>query len=278
MVFSNRFLSIATGLITIVAIAAAPTQVKSTEQTTHWRYAGANGPDHWGELTQQFALCGSGKRQSPIDIRAAKPADLYPLRFDYRPIRPQILNNGHTLQANYNTSSIEQLKIGATTHSLPGISVYDSRMRLGDVPYQLLQFHFHTPSEHALNGQRYPMEVHLVHKNSDGNLAVIGIFLKKGKPNATVQTVLDNASTKLNKVNTVKNTLLNVAALLPKNRRFYHYNGSLTTPPCSENVNWFVMREPIEASSAQISRFTEIIGNNARPLQAVHWREVYISK
>jgi len=143
---------------------------------------------------------------------------------------------------------------------------------LGDVPYKLLQFHYHTPSEHAFNGKRYAMEVHLVHKNANGNLAVVGVFIKAGNHNELLQQVLDNISSTVNQTSIIKDVLINAATLLPENRGFFYYNGSLTTPPCSENVNWFVMRNPIEASSEQVNRFAQLIGKNARPLQPLNWR------
>lgn len=241
----------------------------------HWQYSGNNGPLHWGELANEYALCKSGKRQSPVDIHEVQNHELYPLTFHYKPVTLQAVNNGHTLQANYNTASEnDSVTIGEKTYPLKSKAVYRSELLLGDVSYKLLQFHFHTPSEHAHEGERYAMEVHLVHKNSDGNLAVVGMFLKRGVHNPTLQKVLDNASTTINEVNVVPATTVNAADLLPENRSFYHYSGSLTKPPCSENVNWFVMKSPVEVSDQQVSRFARLIGENARPLQEMNWRSL----
>jgi carbonic anhydrase len=249
------------------------------EHALHWGYTGAAGPDEWGNLSEKFALCLSGKRQSPVNILNEVSADLYPLIFKYQSIPLQVLNNGHTLEANYSSSGSEaSVKIGSATYPVHTQDVYHSTLMLGDVPYKLLQFHFHTPSEHARDGQRYPMEVHLVHKSADGNLAVVGVFLRRGSENPTLAKVLNNVSSEINKVTRVKNIQINAADLLPDSRERFHYYGSLTTPPCSENVNWFVMKTPIQASSAQINQFENLIGKNARPLQPMHWRTMLISE
>jgi carbonic anhydrase len=245
----------------------------------HWGYTGAAGPAEWGNLSKKFALCLSGKRQSPVNILNEVTADLYPLRFQYQSVSLQVLNNGHTLQANYSSLGSEaSVKIGSETYPVQTQGVYNSTLMLGDVPYKLLQFHFHTPSEHARDGQRYPMEVHLVHKSADGNLAVVGVFLRRGNENPTLAKVLNNVSSEINKVTQLKNIQINAADLLPDSRERFHYYGSLTTPPCSENVNWFVMKTPIQASSAQINQFENLIGKNARPLQPMHWRTMLISE
>ncbi|MES9978664.1 MAG: carbonic anhydrase family protein [Candidatus Thiodiazotropha sp. 6PLUC5] len=244
----------------------------------HWGYVGAGNPADWASLSRHYLLCSSGKRQSPVNIWSEIPADLYTLNFQYQSIPLAVLNNGHTLQANYSTSGKrETVTIGGKSHPVKSNPVYNSTLMVGDHPYKLLQFHFHTPSEHAREGQRYPMEVHLVHKSADGNLAVVGIFFKRGNENPTLRKILDNTSTEINKVNLVQATTINAADLLPSNRQLFHYSGSLTTPPCSENVNWFVMKTPIEVSDAQVNQFKNLIGENARPLQSMHWRSMLTS-
>lgn len=242
----------------------AATQHAGGGHAVHWGYTGSADPSKWGGLSNEFALCGSGKRQSPVDIRDEKPVDLYTLRFQYQSVPLRVVNNGHTLQADYGAVS--------------GQTISNSTLMLGDVPYKLLQFHFHTPSEHARKGERYAMEAHLVHKNANGNLAVVGVLLKRGAKNPTLQKLLDNVSGSINEVNAVKGVTVNAADLLPRNRQFFYYSGSLTTPPCSENVNWLVMNKPMEASEAQINSFTKLIGKNARPLQSVHWRSMLLSE
>jgi carbonic anhydrase len=262
-----------------VAIAyAATNQHSGSEHTPHWGYAGAGNPSEWGSLSNAYALCSSGKRQSPVDIWNEVSEDLYPLQFQYQSIPLLVVNNGHTLQANYNTlAKQETVSIGGKSYPVQTSPVYNSKLMLGDVTYKLLQFHFHTPSEHAREGVRYPMEVHLVHKSADGNLAVVGIFLKLGSENPTLKKIIGNVSSEINKVNAARDVTINAADLLPSNHQHFHYNGSLTTPPCSENVNWLVMKTPIEVSDTQVKQFLKLIGENARLLQPMHWRSVLSS-
>ena len=247
--------------------------------TIHWGYTGSAGPAKWGSISTEYALCKSGKRQSPVNISYGESAKLYPLRFQYQSVPLRVVNNGHTLQANYDTAKSEiAVSIGGKDYPVNTKPVYNSTLMLGDVPYKLVQFHFHTPSEHAREGERYAMEVHLVHKNASGNLAVVGILLKRGVQNPTLEKILNNASQQLNKVNSVKDVSVNAVDLLPDNHQLFHYSGSLTTPPCSENVNWFVMKSPIEVSDSQVDRFVKLIGKNARPLQGMHWRMMLVSE
>jgi carbonic anhydrase len=269
-------------LMLMVCLLVGPTAVYSSEtagkHALHWGYSGSVGPEEWGNLSQKFAVCGSGKRQSPVNIMSEVPADLYSLDFQYQPVPLRVVNNGHTLQANYNSADSQAtVQIGDQAYPIKSKSVYNSIMMLGDVPYSLLQFHFHTPSEHARQGQRYPMEVHLVHQSADGNLAVVGIFIRRGNENSTLAKLLGNVSSTVNKENVIQSIKINAADLLPDDRARFHYYGSLTTPPCSENVNWFVMKDPIEASANQINQFENLIGKNARPLQRMYWRSMLIS-
>jgi carbonic anhydrase len=258
---------------------AAANQHQDGGHTPHWGYTGASGPGEWHSLAKGYALCGSGKRQSPVNLWNEVPADLYDLTFNYQPLALKVLNNGHTLQANYDTHhNSETVLIGGEPVPVKTKPTYASTLMVGDQAYQLLQFHFHTPSEHARDGQRYAMEVHLVHKSADGNLAVVGVLLKRGAENPTLGKLLDNVSSTINETRLVSNLTINAADLLPADRQVFHYSGSLTTPPCSENVNWFVMKTPIEVSDAQVRQFAGLIGENARPLQSIHWRSILISE
>ncbi len=264
------------------ALVQASTSSSNNDKTSHsihWSYSGSAGPEHWGSISKGFVLCGSGMRQSPVDIEYDYPAELYPLRFEYQPVALKVVNNGHTLQVNYDTPVRQKtVSIGGKSFPVKSNPVYKSKLMLGDVPYKLLQFHFHTPSEHAVTGERYAMEVHLVHQSADGNLAVVGVLLKRGAKNPLLQKVLDNVSGTINRVNLVTGMKINAADLLPDNRLYFHYSGSLTTPPCSENVNWLVMKNTMEVSDQQVSRFTQLIGANARPLQEVLWRTMLLSE
>lgn len=220
----------------------------------HWAYGGETGPEHWGKLAQEFGTCSAGKEQSPIDIKAnmAVKANLGTLKLDWKDSPLEILNNGHTIQANYAPGSSFTLK-GKT--------------------YKLLQFHFHSPSEHLENGKAYDMEVHMVHKADDGDLAVVGVLLKKGAENATIKKLWSELPKEENEKKTAA-LMINAKGFLPKHTSYWHYEGSLTTPPCSETVNWFVMKEPVALSEDQIKTFTALFPNNARPALPVGRRFV----
>lgn len=217
----------------------------------HWGYKGDGGPEHWGSLNPEYSLCSHGKSQSPIDFTKAYDTELAEIKFSYNTTPLKVINNGHTIQVNYAPGSNAQI---------------DGQM------FQLLQFHFHTHSEHTVNSKPYDMEMHLVHKNEKGELAVVGIFMKKGKENKVIQTIWDNIPHEINKEKVNPAVKINAHDLLPSDRSYYHYFGSLTTPPCSEGVNWSVMKTPIEVSDAQIKKFKSLMKLNARPTLPVNKR------
>ncbi|WP_455209835.1 carbonic anhydrase [Kaarinaea lacus] len=225
----------------------------------HWGYTGHAGPEHWGELKHEFAACNTGMRQSPIDINFNQliSANLGDIHFNYQSVTPEILNNGHTIQVNYAKGS--------------GITV-------GERDFELAQFHFHTPSENTVNGKAHDMEMHLVHKNAKGELAVVGVFFRKGVHNNQLEKLWRDLPEKTGEKKMLSDTSLSAASLLPQNRSYTHFHGSLTTPPCSEGVNWFVIKQPQQASAEQIARFSKIIGNNARPVQDLNNRFVLSKK
>ena len=229
----------------------------------HWSYIdGPGGPENWGNLSKANLACSTGKTQSPINInvdRAVK-AELPPLEFLYRPSPLSIVDNGHTVMVNYGEGSN---------------LLVDGRQ------YRLVQFHFHKPSEEAINGERTDMVVHLVHQHFDGSLAVVGVLMntkrlgsaKKswfgddaGKDNPMIQTLWNNVPLVKGKTET-PGVMIDVNQLLPADRSYFTYMGSLTTPPCSENVLWFVMKNPIYVSEEQVKNFDRIYPMNARPLQ-----------
>ena len=218
---------------------------------THWGYIGKKGPENWGNLSSNFYTCRLGSNQSPINLESAVNADLAPLKFDYKDTPLRIINNGHTIQVNYNPGSI---------------------LTLDDELYELLQFHFHNPSEHRVRGKAFPMELHLVHQSKKGSLAVIGIFLQKGETNRILQQIWQEMPMKKGSEKTLSNIKINAANLLPKNKDYYRYYGSLTTPPCAETVNWIVLKEPVEISTQQIQKFAKVFPMNARPIQQVKRR------
>ena len=218
--------------------------------TAHWDYAGSGGPDTWGQMKPEFAACGSGTRQSPIDIRDGIKVNLDPVLFDYKPSAFRVIDNGHTVQVN----------VG------PGNSIEVMGRR-----YDLLQFHFHRPSEERINGKQFDMVAHLVHKDLDGRLAVVAVLLERGSAHPLVQSVWNNLP--LEKGDDVAaRTPLDLNALLPTERSYFTYMGSLTTPPCSEGVLWMVMKTPMPMSSDQIGIFSRLYPMNARPIQSVAGR------
>jgi carbonic anhydrase len=221
----------------------------------HWSYGGSRNPTRWGELSEDYILCETGKSQSPIDLPQEIPADetAQPINFNYQRIPLTIKNNGHTIQVNY----------------APGSSI-----QINGETYQLLQFHFHTPSEHTVDEKAYGMEMHLVHQNHAGNFAVVGVLIEEGEENYFLQPLWDHfleseGEKKLEKL------MINAQSLLPEKREYYRYDGSLTTPPCSEGVNWYVMKTPIEASAEQIEQFMKIYQMNARPVQPLNRRKIH---
>lgn len=218
----------------------------------HWGYAGEGSPDKWGHMKSEFATCSVGKEQSPIDIGDASKGDLVKIDFSYKASGAKVLNNGHTIQVNLDAGNT--IKIGSQT-------------------YNLLQYHFHSPSENTIKKKPYDMEVHLVHKNDKGELAVVGVMLQGGGSNKALEPVWSSISKEANK-EVALTAQFNPADLLPAKQSFYHFKGSLTTPPCSEGVNWFVMKEAINVSAEQVKAFVATVGSNARPVQALNTRKV----
>lgn len=222
----------------------------------HWNYEenDAHGPAHWGDYS---ATCESGYTQSPINIetnKVAVPTLHQPIPFNYSTYGKEILNNGHTVQVNMN----------------PGSSI-----ELGGTVYPLVQFHFHTLSENQIDGKASDLEMHLVHKTTDGQLAVVAVMFNKGAENPELAKLWTQLSR--NKGTQPLNNRVNPAALLPKSHDYYSYDGSLTTPPCTEGVSWLVMKEPLTASEEQIQAFAGVMPKNARPVQELHSRTIQLT-
>jgi carbonic anhydrase len=227
--------------------------VASEHTTAHWSYKDDTGPAHWGDLSETFHMCKEGKNQSPIDLSGFLEAELPAISIDYKAVATDDLNNGHTVQVNFAKGS---------TFSVDGKT------------FTLKQYHFHTPSENRINGKSFPMEAHFVHADKDGNLAVIALMFKEGKVNSALQTILDNMPQNAGDEHNLSATKLNAISLLPENKEYYRFNGSLTTPPCSEGVLWIVMKHPVEASKAQLEAFSKVLGKNNRPVQPVNSRAI----
>jgi len=218
----------------------------------HWGYAGGVGPANWAALSPEYGACAAGTCQSPIDLRQTKDADLANLVFDYRPSGFGIVNNGHTVQVNVD----------------PGCF-----MVLDGERFSLVQFHFHSPSEHQVDGASHPMEMHLVHKADDGTLGVVGVFITRGEAHGALANVWRQVPREAGPAVRGAGSI-NPGDLLPNDGRSFRYGGSLTTPPCSEGVRWTVMTAPIQMSDAQIREFTSLYSGNNRPVQALNGREV----
>ena len=224
-------------------VAVAPVVPKVYSNT--WSYEGENGPANWGKINPEWAKCGSGNRQSPIDLRDGMKVELEQINFDYHPSSFNVTDNGHTVQ----------VMVGGGNF----ITV-NNRM------YELIQFHFHRPSEERINGKGYEMVMHLVHKDGEGRLAVLALLLERGKPQPVIQTVWNNLP--LEKLETLApSTVLDPLDLIPARRDYFTFMGSLTTPPCTEGVLWLVMKEPVQASPAQMALFSRLYPLNARPIQ-----------
>jgi len=231
------------------SISPAPSQ-----ESHSWGYSGAIGPNHWSEVS---ATCGLGKAQSPINILHAEKKPLPAITFAYHSSPLKIINNGHTIQVNY----------------APGSSI-----TVGDKTYELVQFHFHHLSETEINSRRSPMELHVVHQDKDGNLAVVVVLLNEGHSNPMVNAVWSQLPQQEGQEIAPEHGEIDALNLLPANHRYYTFPGSLTTPPCSENVTWLVLATPMTLSKEQVAKFAAIYPNNARRVQPLYNRAVLESE
>lgn len=222
-------------------------------QLPHWTYYGETGPAKWGSLHPSFSACAAGTSQTPIDLKKISPDFVSSLSFDYKDSELRVINNGHTIQANFDLGSV---------------------ITLDNKRYMLAQVHFHTPSEHTVSGKPYDLEAHLVHINLERELAVVGVFMKRGEPHRGLEKLWRDMPTQAGQSKVSAAERINGAEFLPERRDYHRYQGSLTTPPCSEGVNWVVMAEPVQLSEPQWERFVSVIGKNARPPQPLQGRTV----
>jgi len=213
-----------------------------------WGYEGDKGPEHWGDA---FPVCGKGKKQSPLNIIGPFEKSKETLSVDYKEGPLKMLNNGHTIQVN-----IE-----------PG-----STLTIGKESFDLLQFHFHRPSEEQVDGKNASMVAHFVHKSKEGKLAVIGVMLNEGKDSAAVKTLWANLPPKEGEEFLPAKVTFNPASMLPKDMGFYNYEGSLTTPPCTEGVQFYILKSPVDISKQQLAKFPFKL--NARPVQSLNGRKI----
>lgn len=222
----------------------------------HWSYDGATGPEHWAGLHGDYAACAAGKRQSPIDIRDGIRVNLEAIKFDYRPTPFRIIDNGRTVA----------VRVGGGL----GLSVTGKR-------YELMELHFHRPAEERIEGRVYDMSVHLVHRNDAGQIAVVAVLLEKGGEHPLIQTLWNNLPLEQD-TEIAPQEAIDVATLLPENRAYWTYMGSLTTPPCTEGVLWMVLKQPLQVAPDQVAIFSRLYRSNARPLQAANGRLIKESR
>jgi carbonic anhydrase len=226
--------------------------------TPQWSYEEETGPEYWGELDSSYSACMNGTEQSPINIESSQvktSEKLENVGIHYEPTEFSIVNTGHTVQANPATPNNSIVVEGNE--------------------YILAQFHFHTPSEHQFNSQYLDMELHLVHQDASGELAVLGLMIQEGKENETLASIWGELPKRETENDIAIKDPVDLQALLPSNQTSFHYNGSLTTPPCAEEVRWIVFDEPIEMSKEQIQAYQEIFPENQRPVQPLNEREIF---
>lgn len=227
----------------------------ASKEEPHWGYEGETGPELWSDLSPDFGVCTAGQQQSPINLEGGISSELAEVQVDYQEIPLRLIHNGHTVQVN-----IE-----------PG----DHHIILDNKKFDLLQFHFHHPSEHTLNGFHHTMEAHFVHRNSAlGELAVLAVFMKEGSENQALKPVWDFLPTEEGPEEVIEDVIVPINQILPIDRSHYRYFGSLTTPPCSETVHWVVFQQPVEISTAQAQQFARVFSWNARPTQPINRRFV----
>ena len=235
--------------------AAAPA-APAAPRRIEWAYEGEGGPSHWARLRGEYATCGSGKRQSPIDIRDGIAVNLESIKFDYRLAQFRIIDIGHTVQV--------KLAPGQ------GLTVMGKR-------YELQQLQFHRPAEERINGRSYDMSAHLVHRSEDGQVAIVAVLLEKGAEHPLIQTLWNNLPLEQG-VEFASEDAIDANSLLPENRAYWTYMGSLTTPPCTEGVLWMVLKQPAQVGAEQLAIFSRVFRGNARPVQASNGRLIKESR
>ncbi|KAA0978203.1 carbonic anhydrase [Pseudomonas sp. ANT_H12B] len=240
--------------ITLIISCLCSTAWAATGTTAAWSYTAPTDPENWSELNSEYELCTSGKAQSPIDIRDAVKTEVAPLTFTYRPSTATVLNNGHTIQVS---------------------SVDAGSITLASGDYAFVQMHFHTPSEEKIKGRAYPLNAHLVHRNTAGELAVIALLFEEGAHNPTLEPIMAAMPKEAGGIALLDT--LNVANIFPAIRSTYSYSGSLTTPPCAEDVRWHVFSTVMQLSPAQLQAFQALYPMNARPVQPLNGRSVQVS-
>lgn len=252
IILSIALLSLATSLTAEEHAAAKPADAKA--HSAHWGYVGDASPEHWAEMSDKFALCGTGKNQSPIDIKSNLDVDLPAIEFDYKGKASKVLNNGHTIQVD--------IKDGSSI-------VVDGKT------FALKQFHFHTPSENTIDGKSFPLEAHFVHRNAEENsYAVVAVMFDEGDENPILKNIWGKMPTEA-RTDAALDEGLDYSQLMPEDKDYYRFNGSFTTPPCTEGVRWYVLKKPMTISKAQVDQFFSVMKHaNNRNIQDVGARVI----
>ena len=241
-------------------------EAEADDHAIHWSYDEADGPGVWADLSPEFLLCREGQAQSPIDLTDAQAASLDPMSMNYQPatlriIRHEhlvdVINSGHTIQINYDEGST--VTVEATE-------------------FELVQYHFHVPSEHTVDEKSFPMEMHLVHVSEEGEIAVLGVLIEEGSHNSAFDPVVEHIPGEVGSEEHLEHVQVEIDDLLPADGSTFRYSGSLTTPPCSEGVRWFVFVQPLELSPQQIQSFARVIRGNNRPLQLHNGRDLLLHR
>lgn len=221
----------------------------------HWGYKGEMGPNNWGSLNEDFKLCTTGSMQTPINIVATKDIELEALRFNYEVDSTNLTNTGHSIQVS---------------------SSNGNTVLIDDKEYSLKQFHFHTPSENSINNRSYPLEAHFVHQAQDNSLAVVTVMYEEGEKNNVLEKISANLPLKEDIIVDLKLSSEDIKGIIPPNKDYYKFMGSLTTPPCSENVKWIVFKNHVNVSKGQIQKFFDSFGHeNNRPIQKSNGRAIF---
>lgn len=239
------------GKAALLALSMMPVTVFAS----HWSYEGEGSPEHWGALNEEYKTCQNGMNQSPINIDTTFKTHLSPLDTHYIDGPITLINNGHTIQAGLKTTTSDTVTIDGT-------------------PFTLQQFHFHAPSENTVHGKHYAMEMHLVHKSAQGAVAVVAVMFDQGAENSELNKLWATMPEKADQTAKIV-TQMDLNALLPADKTYWRFSGSLTTPPCSEGVTWIVLKHPLTLSSAQLAKFSHAMHHdNNRPIQPLNGRVV----
>ena len=249
------------GLVALVAstilLVACQSDTKtesSKSKDVQWGYTDATGPDHWGDLSKDYKLSKNGKEQSPINITGAEDVDLPELNLNNQESEAQVENNGHTIEVSFKNPK--------------------NTLTIGDDVYKLQQFHFHAPSENEIDGQTYPLEGHFVYKTDNGKITVISVLYNYGDENQALKQIWDKMPQAAN-TETELPQAISLDDFYPEDKDYYNFEGSLTTPPCTEGVNWIVFKNQETVSKEQVEKFTQTLGfENNRPIQDTNGRQI----